>query len=80
MSLIAGEPLIYERANGVIYAKYRDKPEITRWIVGWDQTAGPKFNVHEWRDILDLAEENPTLMKQIDKVINLYYILKKEKQ
>ena len=34
--LIPGEPLIYERADGVVYARYRDKPEIERWLVGGD--------------------------------------------
>ena len=34
--LYEGEALIYERADGVVYARYRDKPEIERWIVGGD--------------------------------------------
>jgi len=37
--LIPGEALIYERANGVVYAHYRDKPEIPRWIIGGDPGA-----------------------------------------
>ena len=36
--LIAGQALIYERANGVVYARYRDEPykDIPRWIIGGD--------------------------------------------
>ena len=32
--LLKGEPLIYERANGVVYARYRDPPhnKIPKWI------------------------------------------------
>ena len=35
-NLLPGEALIYERADGVTYAKYRDPPHNTkpRWIVG----------------------------------------------
>ena len=36
--LIPGEALIYERANGVVYARYRDPPhnKLPRWVVGGD--------------------------------------------
>ena len=36
--LIPGEALIYERADDVLYARYRDPPHnrIPRWIVGGD--------------------------------------------
>jgi hypothetical protein len=34
--LIPDQALIYERADGVVYARYRDPPHntIPRWIVG----------------------------------------------
>ena len=39
--LIPGEPLIYTRSNGVVYARYRDPPHntIPKWIIGGDPTA-----------------------------------------
>ena len=37
--LLPKEPLIYERANGVVFARYRDKPEIERWVIGGDPGA-----------------------------------------
>jgi len=39
--MIPGEALIYERADGVVYAKYRDPPhnKTSRWIIGGDQLA-----------------------------------------
>ena len=39
--LIPGESLIYERANGVVYARYRDPPHnsIPRWVVGGEPEA-----------------------------------------
>ena len=41
-TLLPGEPLIYENANGVVYARYRDRPEIARWIIGGDPDAVAK--------------------------------------
>ena len=38
-NLLPNEKLIYERANGVVFARYRDKPDIPRWIVGGDPGA-----------------------------------------
>ena len=42
--LIPNEPLIYERANGVVFARYQNKPEIPRctvvpvvWKRRWDK-------------------------------------------
>lgn len=32
--LIPGEALIYERVDNLIYARYRDKPDIPRWVIG----------------------------------------------
>ena len=42
--LIPGEALIYERANGVLYARYRDPPHnmIERWVVGGEPKAVAK--------------------------------------
>lgn len=39
--LIPGQSLIYERANGVVYARYRDPPHnsIPRWVVGGEPEA-----------------------------------------
>lgn len=83
MTLIPDEALIYERANGVVYARYRDPPHntIPRWIVGGDPGAvaraeGRLLHWGEWQDLCDLAEENSTLKKQLDKTIQLYYIIK----
>jgi hypothetical protein len=78
--LIPGETLIYERVDGVTYARYRDRPEVPRWIVGWDQTAGPLFNYSDWKELTQLAETNHSLKTQLDKLLNLYYLVKEEKQ
>jgi len=79
--LSPGEPLIYERASGVVYARYRDRPDIERWIIGGDPDAvakakGELLNWGEWENLQRLANNNPTLKKQLDKTIALYYIIK----
>ena len=81
---LAGEALIYERSNGVVYARFRDKPkkEIfpTRWIIGGDPNAVAReqgyMGYEDWKRMFSLADEYPILRKQLDKVINLYYIIK----
>tara|TARA_Y100001934_G_C12227899_1_gene713909 strand:+ start:622 stop:879 length:258 start_codon:yes stop_codon:yes gene_type:complete len=82
--LLSGEALIYERADGVVYARYRDKPEIKRWIVGGDpagvaRAQGKLLDYGEWQNLCELAQSNKTLNKQLKNLVNTYYIVK-EKQ
>jgi hypothetical protein len=81
--MIPGEALIYERANGVVYARYRDPPHnaIPRWIVGGDPGAvaraqGNLVDYSEWMRLCDLCETNTTLKKLMDKLVTTYYIVK----
>jgi len=80
-TLLPGEPLIYENANGVVYARYRDRPEIARWIIGGDPDAvakakGQLLHWGEWDRLQQVANENPALKEQLDKTITLYYLIK----
>lgn len=82
--LLLGEPLIYERVDGVVFARYRDKPEIPRWIIGGDADAvsrlqGDLFNWSDWQDLMNLAATNTTLRKQLSKLKDLYLIIKEDK-
>lgn len=84
--LIPGEALIYERANGVVYARYRDPPynNEPRWVIGGDPDAvskeqGNLFSYGQWQEMMDLAKEYPTLKKQLQKAITTYMVLKEEK-
>lgn len=82
--LIPEEPLVYERANGVVFARYANKPEIPRWVVGGDPGAvaraqGKLLDYSEWLNLCDLVETNPILKKQMDKLVNTYYIIKDSK-
>ena len=85
--LIPGQALIYERANGVVYARYRDPPYnemYERWIIGGDPEAvsratGDMFSWSEWQDMIRLAETNYTLRTQMKKLLDIYYIVKDSK-
>jgi hypothetical protein len=84
--LIPGEALIYERANGVVYARYRDPPHNTtpRWVIGGDPGAvaraqGKLLDYGEWLKLCDATEEHPTLKMQMDKLVNTYYLIKDSK-
>lgn len=85
-TLIPGAALIYERANGVVYARYRDPPHnaLPRWIVGGDPIAvgeaqGELLPYADWVDMCHAALENKTLKRQLDKAIEIYYIIKDNK-
>ena len=80
-NLIPGETLVYERSDGVVYAHYRDKPEIERWIIGGDSAGvaraqGTLFGYDEWRDMQLTADSNPVLKKQLDRLLVMYYTIK----
>jgi hypothetical protein len=80
-NLIQNEVLIYERSDGVVYAHYRDKPEIERWIVGGDpagvaRAQGDLLNYAEWQELCKLSLEYPTLKKLLDQLVTTYYTVK----
>lgn len=81
--LIPNQTLIYERVDGVVYARYRDPPynKEPRWIVGGDPTAvglaqGDLITYTEWQELCQLATNYPTLKKLLDKVVVTYYTIK----
>lgn len=84
--LIPNQALIYERANGVVYARYRDPPHnsIPRWVIGGDPAAvsreqGEIITYAEWQEICELAEEYPTIKKLLDQLVVTYYTIKDHK-
>ena len=84
--LIPGQTLIYERANGLVYARYRDPPHntIPRWVVGGDpvavaQAQGDLIPYTEWQELCELSLTHPTLKKMLDKLVVTYYTIKESK-
>lgn len=76
-NLIPDEPLIYERVNSKIYARYPNRPDIPRWCIGGESPSILGYD--DWRNIVELSDSNPVFKKELDKVINLYYLLKESK-
>jgi hypothetical protein len=81
--LIPGQSLIYERADGVTYARYRDPPhnKLPRWIVGGDPKAlskanGELFDYAEWKDMMEEAKNNSVLKKYLQKAVEVFYLTK----
>jgi hypothetical protein len=81
--MIPGEALIYERADGVVYARYRDAPhnKMPRWIIGGDpagvaRAQGDLLSYAEWQELCELSLNYPTLKKLLDQVVTTYYTVK----
>ena len=79
-TLIPGEALIYERADGVVYAGYRDAPhnKIPRWVVGGEPKQMDLFDSFEYQDMIKASDHYPTLKKQLDKLRTIWYTIKDE--
>jgi hypothetical protein len=79
-TLTPGATLIYERANGVLYARESGKNE--RVVIGYDGTRNPadEFVKSEWLEILTAAESNPALQEAVDRVKIIYNLSKQNGQ
>ena len=88
--MVPDEALIYERANGVVYARYRDAPhnKIPRWIIGGDadgverakaKEQGDLFTYADWQAINELARTNKALSIYLHKVLDIYLLAKDSK-
>lgn len=72
-----GANYIYEKADGVTYAREFGKDPSTRFPVGWDYNNDANiFNAKFWGDILKESETNPTLQKALDRAIMIYKLSK----
>ena len=83
-NLVPDQPLIYERANGVVFARYRDPPhnKIPRWIIGGDleelDRLQNKLSYNEFIEMANCAKTNYTLKKQLDKALIIWYTIRDE--
>jgi len=81
-NLIPNEPLIYERANGVVFARYRNPPhnKIPRWVIGGEPDATAKalgiVSFDEWKNVMQIVESNANVKKQFDRLMTMYYVVK----
>ena len=79
-SLTPGATYIYERADGITYA--REFGAADRTAIGWDYDTKLKLDALKedklWTDIRTEAKTNPALQIELDRVIMLYHLSKKE--
>ncbi len=84
-----GATYIYERADGVTYAREMGADPSTRVAIGWDYDANRPGNGREtflaskeaklWRSVRETAKTNPTLQRALDRAILIYNIVKDTK-
>ena len=79
-NLKPGATYIYERADGVTYA--REFGAADRTAIGWDYDTKLKLDSLKeeklWEEIRHAAKTNPALQIELDRVIMLYHLSKKE--
>lgn len=85
--LTPGATYIYERADGVTYAREAGSDPSTRQAIGWDYdertSDGRPLHDHlledkMWGDIRRMAKTNTTLQHAIDRVIMIYKLSKEK--
>ena len=78
-NLKPGATLIYERAEGIIYAREAGADPSTRQVVGYessrdyDTVRRDKIN---WHNLLEASRDNKALADAVDRVIMLYELSK----
>lgn len=79
-NLKPGATYIYEQADGVTYA--REFGAVERTVIGWSYDAKLKLDALKeeklWEEIRQTAKSNPSLQLELDRVIMLYHLSKKE--
>jgi hypothetical protein len=79
-NLKPGATYIYERADGVTYA--REFGATDRTAIGWDYDTKLKLDALKeeklWEEIRQAAKSNAALQTELDRVIMLYHLSKKE--
>jgi len=91
-SLKPGATYIYEKADGVTYAREFGADPSTRQVVGWDYNGDdPKYQPttsvrsdlddhNEWIKIRLAGKKNPALQEAIERVKILYHLSNKDGQ
>ena len=80
-TLKPGATLIYERYDGIIYAREAGADPATRFVVGYesgqdyDTVRRDKIN---WHQLLEASKNNKALADALDRVIMIYELSKDE--
>jgi hypothetical protein len=79
-SLKPGTTYIYERNDGIIYAREMGADPSTRQVVGYE--SGRDYdpvqrNKINWHNLLEASKDNKALADAVDRVVMLYELSKK---
>lgn len=84
-----GVTYIYERANGVTYAREFGADSSTRVAIGWDYDPNKPGDGRDtflasketrlWKNIRETAKVNKSLQKVLDRAILIYNLVKDKK-
>jgi hypothetical protein len=68
-----GTPLIYERVDDTVYARFAGRSDIPRWIVR--EEPSDVINSFTLRKINDLAKEDPRFKNHIEMILKDYGLI-----
>ena len=79
-----GATYIYERSEGIVYAREFGADPKDRIVVGYE--SGRDYDLHNqiqedklWGEIRRAAKTNPALQAELERVIMLYHLTKENK-
>ena len=75
-SLTPGTTYIYEKANGVTYARKFGAPHNERFEIGRDYERFLKDELQLWEDIVRAGRTNTALQAALDRAILVYHLSK----
>ena len=75
-SLKSGVTYIYEKANGITYAREFGAPHNERFEIGRDYERFLKDELRLWEDIVRAGRTNQALQAALDRVKILYHLSK----
>ena len=83
-TLKPGATYVYERTNGIIYAREQGADPRERFVVGYesgkdyDPITNDIRDSQLWHEIRSAAKTNPVLQEELDRVKVIYELSKKD--
>ena len=75
-SLTPGATYIYEKANGITYAREFNAPHSERFEIGRDLELLLKDELRLWEEIVRAGRTNQTLQEALDRAKIVYHLSK----
>ena len=77
-TLKPGAKYIYEKADGITYAREFGAPHNERFESGRDYERFLKDELHLWEDIVRAGRTNPALQEALERAKIVYHLSKKD--